>query len=133
MPELIYIDTNVYLDFFLNRKDTLRPLGDFAHELFRKTRSCAYILVTSTLVLKELDQKCDSKRLYEFLDEFKKNKKIICVSFTGQEIRCAKKCLHWEDRLHEILAHKSNAKYLVTRNLKDFEGDLVEIVLPENL
>ncbi len=41
MPK-IYVDTNIYLDFFLNRKDKLRPLGDFAFELFKRTLAKSY-------------------------------------------------------------------------------------------
>jgi predicted nucleic acid-binding protein len=40
MSELIYVDTNVLIDFFLNRKDALRPIGDFAFELFKKSIDC---------------------------------------------------------------------------------------------
>mgnify|MGYP006296621571 FL=1 len=54
MSELIYIDTNIYIDYFLNRKDNLRPLGDFAHELFIKTSQCKYKIIISDWLEKEL-------------------------------------------------------------------------------
>lgn len=133
MSELIYIDTNVYLDFFKNRTDYLRPLGEFANQLFQNSRQCKYNILISPFVAKELQNKCNKKELNIFLNEFKKIGKLKLVRYSNEDINKAQKYQHWQDRLHEILAKKGNAKYLVTRNLKDFKGDLIQIKLPENL
>ncbi len=133
MSELIYIDTNVWIDFFLNREDNLRPLGDFAHELFVKTSQCKYKIITSDWLIKELTKTnhLDSYRQLE--EQLVKLNKIKYIKTEYKELMSAKKHQHWHDALHEILAIKANAIYLVTRNVKDFTGEKVIITYPENL
>ena len=133
MSELIYIDTNVWIDFFLNRKDKLRPLGDFAHELLIKTTQCKYNIVISDWLLKELTKTNHINSYKELEKQLLNLNKIEYIKTDYKDISYAKKEKHWHDALHEILAIKSNALYLVTRNLKDFKGDDITIIYPENL
>lgn len=133
MSELVYLDTNIYISYFRQETDSLRPLGDFAFELLRKTLSCSYTLVLSSWVLTELSSKIDERTLSEFVFEFKKQQKVVFVGVDESDFVLAKSFPRWPDRLHELLAHKAGARYLVTRNMKDFVGDLVELKFPENL
>lgn len=133
MAELIYIDTNVWIDFFLDRKDKLRPLGDFAFELIQKSLSCKYFIVVSDWLIREL-------KFTDHLDSFKqlekelvKHEKVVYVKSSFEDFSIAKEKKNWHDALHEILALKSGADYLVTRNIKDFEGNIIPVVFPENL
>ena len=50
-----YLDTNIYIDYFLNRIDKLRPLGDFAFNLIKKIVIGEYKLIISDLVILELE------------------------------------------------------------------------------
>ena len=133
MSELIYIDTNVWIDYFLNRSDRLRPLGDFAHELLKKTISCKYKVAISDWLKKEINSTGHTQPFSEIEKELQRWNKIIFIKTSFDDINNAKKTKHWHDSLHEILAIKSNAKYLVTRNQKDFSGEKIAIVLPESL
>jgi predicted nucleic acid-binding protein len=133
MSELIYIDTNVWVSLFKNEEDYLRPISEFSFMLFKKVFSCKYDILISEILLQELKRKCDNKELKHYLQELKRLDKIKLIKTSHIEREIAKKSRHYYDRLHEILAHKGKAKYLVTRNIKDFEGDLLEIKLPENL
>jgi predicted nucleic acid-binding protein len=133
MSELIYIDTNVWISLFKEEKDKLHPISAFSFELFRKSLNCDYNLLISNWLLNEIRGLGYLPEANELLNQFIIKKKINKVYFTNEDIKFAKKHFHWRDRLHEILAKKGNAKYLVTRNIKDFEGDLVEIKFPENL
>ena len=133
MAELIYIDTNIWIDYFLDRTDYMRPLGEFAYALFSKSLTCKYNIIISNLVLYELQKKGFEQQAKTLITEFKQRNKVTIISFSNTEIQNAKKYPHWQDRLHEILASKGNATYLVTRNIKDFEGDLVQIKFPEDL
>jgi predicted nucleic acid-binding protein len=45
----IYIDTNVYLDYFLERKKSTH-----AFKIFKKTLSCKFQIIVSNHVLREL-------------------------------------------------------------------------------
>ena len=133
MSELIYIDTNVWIDFFLNRNDRLRPLGDFAHELFIKTIQCKYKLVISDWLLKELTKTNHIDSYKKLEEQLLILNKIQYIKTKTEDITSAKENKHWHDALHEILAIKSKAVYLVTRNIKDFKGENIIIIYPENL
>ena len=133
MSELIYIDTNVWIDFFLNRNDGLRPLGDFAHELLIKTSQCKYEIVISDWLLKELTKTDHIGQYKELEGQLLEMGKIKYVRTEHRDIFSAKQERHWHDALHEILAIKSKALYLVTRNIKDFKGKEITIIYPENL
>jgi len=52
---LIYLDTNIYMDYFENRSDGLRPLGDFAFNLLRRCFECEFSIASSVLVAKEAE------------------------------------------------------------------------------
>ena len=133
MSELIYIDTNIYIDYFLNRKDNLRPLGDFAHELFIKTSQCKYKIIISDWLEKELTKTNHIDSYKELKNHLIELNKITYVKTEFKEISCAKKHQHWHDALHEMLAIKANAVYFVTRNIRDFTGNKIIITHPENL
>ena len=40
----IYFDTNIYLDFLENRNDRLRPLGELASQLFKRSINCEFFI-----------------------------------------------------------------------------------------
>ncbi|MCD6414603.1 MAG: type II toxin-antitoxin system VapC family toxin [Candidatus Diapherotrites archaeon] len=50
----VYLDTNVYLDYFLDREDKLVPWNEFAFSLLRKTRECEFTILVSDVVIREL-------------------------------------------------------------------------------
>ena len=134
--ELIYLDTNVYMDYFLIREDKLRPLSDFAFELIRKTMSCEYRIVMSDWVLFELKKNnIPVGDINCLLKDLKELDKLVKVERGDEDIRKAKTFSNWKDALHAILANKSGAVYLVTRNIGDYSGahNLIKIKLPENL
>lgn len=133
MSELIYVDTNVWISLFKEEQDYLRPLSDFSFELFRKALNCEYDLLVSSWLFKELTLCGYVKEAKAITSEFKEKNKLHFVDMSSRDHVLAKNSNHWQDRLHEILAAKGNADYLVTRNIKDFEGDLVKTKLPENL
>lgn len=135
MSELIYIDTNVYLDYFQNRNDKLRPLGEFAFNLLQSSVECEYHILTSKWVLIELEKYISNKNIEDIFSWLNSNNKLSFISTTNEDLKRAKRHNHWEDALHAIIARKGNAKFFVTRNIKDFSRfcDILKIVLPENL
>lgn len=134
--ELIYLDTNIYMDYFLMREDRLRPLSDFAFELLKKTFGCEYKIAISDWVLFELEKNnIPIEKINSLMRDLKGLNKLVKVEREDRDIKEAKKFSEWRDALHAILAKKCNAVYLVTRNINDYSDvqDLVEIKLPENL
>lgn len=43
----IYLDTCIYLDYLMDRKDNLRPLGEFAFQLLKRTFECEFEIIIS--------------------------------------------------------------------------------------
>ena len=62
----IYIDTNIFLDFWFDRSDKIKHFGVFAKQLFEDTMSCKYFLVISDYILAEIEYN------FEFTDQIKK-------------------------------------------------------------
>ncbi len=134
----IYCDTNIYLDFFLGRKDYLRPLDEFAFQIFRRVGEGEFTLIISDHLLYELENNLDDEsKITELLEPLNRKGKIIKVTKTRKDIIKAKEISqeHWKDALHAILANKAKAVYLLTRNIKDYVGceHLVEIKFPESI
>lgn len=130
----IYVDTNVYLDLFLGRKDRYLPLDEFALCAFDKIKKGKYALVISDWVIEELIKHCNEKIINDFLRNFNG---VIQIKRTSEDEDSARKLspTNYPDALHVILAKKENCFYLVTRNLRDFAEfqEIIEIVTPEYL
>ena len=131
----IYLDTNIYLDFLLNRENLFGTnIGDKAYVLLKRIISCEFDLVVSSWNLVELKRKIDFGELKPLFAILKK--KIVKVYHTKEDIEKAKRMSeHFQDALHVVLAKKAGAKILVTRNLKDFlqYSSLIEVKLPEDV
>jgi predicted nucleic acid-binding protein len=112
----IYVDTNVYLDYFLERIRSKEALN-----LFMDAIRCKYEVVLSEQVLFELDRLVDYKETVMFFQILKP--KLINVKADEDDFSEARKInTHFADALHIVLARKAGAELVVTRNLKDFSS-----------
>lgn len=137
---LIYLDANIYMDHFDGRVDKLRPLGEFAFNVLRKTFECEFKIIFSGLILKELIYNSYEEKIKGLIKELKEENKIIRIKVLKEDINKAKEIIkgrntNFNDTLHAVVANRMKVKYLVTRNIKDFEElqDLVKVCYPENL
>jgi predicted nucleic acid-binding protein len=134
----VYCDTNIYLDFFLGRRDYLRPLDEFAYQIFRRVEEGEFSLIISDHLLYELENNLeDTNKITELLQPLSKKGRIVKVFKSKDDVLKAKEISkeHWKDALHAILANKAKAVYLLTRNIPDYAGceHLVEIKFPESI
>ena len=118
----IYVDTNVFMDFLLNRKQSY---------VFEKSLQCLHTIIISTLIIKELDfQNVDASSLIKWL---KFAEKLEVIDITADDIALAKSIkTHWNDALHIASATHSFADIIVTNNLKDFIG-LYNVKSPDDI
>lgn len=132
----IYIDTNIIVYAL---EDSENPYGkdisSSSSELLWEAISCKYNVVISTWTLTELSRirsLGQASMLFKLLE-----KKTIVQEYTEEDVEQAKRQNpeHFQDELHAILALKSKSKYLVTRNVDDFNDceNKIEVVKPENL
>lgn len=128
----LYVDSNVYLDFLLDRKNKqLKDLSEKAYILFRRSGSCEFKIILSDHVLRELDKHMNLSETTSFFKLLEK--KIIKVKMKKSDEEKAKSLkTHYEDALHIVLAKKAKADVIVTRNKVDFKH-LFETYLPEEL
>ena len=133
----IYCDTNIYMDFLEGRSDYLRPLDEFAYQIFRRVENGEFTLIISDHLLYELRNHVEERKITELLQPLTQKGRIIKVFKTREDILKAKEISkeNWKDALHAILANKAKAVYLLTRNIQDYAGceHLVEIKFPENI
>ncbi len=131
----VYCDTNIFIDYFDERTDRLRPLKDFAFEFFSNGWNCKFNLIISDWLLKELRNNLKEEQIQEILDRFRKKDKLIFIKEEKGDREKARNISkeNWDDALHAILANKAEVDYLATRNIKHYVGceELVKIVLPE--
>jgi len=136
MKPRIYVDTNVYMDFFEGRKSRFKDLADCALFTFRQVREKKYDLVISDFVIEEFTKYCDKKVILDFLKGFD-GEQVIKVIAEPRDRKEAKRLSsdNFDDALHVILALKGNCVFLITQNtkhLKEF-NNLIEICSPESL
>lgn len=140
MSQLIYLDTNIYIDYFEGRVDYLRPLGEFAFNVIRKTIGCEFRIMISQVVTQEIEYNNYKDKLLELIKTFKERNKIESVDITEEDRIFAKSLsiqhqTSFNDMLHYVIAKKYEVEIFVTRNVKDFPklDGFPEIVFPENL
>jgi predicted nucleic acid-binding protein len=138
--EPMYPDTNFYIDYFENRIDRLRPLGEFAYNLLRKSMECEYRIIISSLVIDELEFNGYKEKIEELMNDLKELNKLVYVEESDEDNKKAHKLKREKhtslnDTKHAVIANRVKAKYLVTRNMKDYGDlqDLVQLKYPENL
>ncbi len=136
----IYLDTNVYIDLWEDRADNIRPLGEFAFQLFKKVYECKYTVVLSSFVIYELENNFPAKFVDNMLQDLKKSGKCVNYEVSNEDIETAKLTAKqhnspFSDTLHAVVAKKLSASELVTNNLKDFEklGHLIKAISPADL
>ncbi|MBI2129603.1 PIN domain-containing protein [Candidatus Woesearchaeota archaeon] len=138
--EPIYLDTNIYIDHFESRIDRLRPLGEFAYNLLRKSMECEYRIIISNLVIDELEFAGFKEKIRELIQDLMALDKVIAVEVTAEDEEKTRKIRKernttFNDTKHAVIANRVNVKFFVTRNMEDFVElqDLVKLKYPENL
>ena len=135
--EKYYLDTCIWIDYFENRSDRFRPLGDWAIELINKIIKESGIFILSDHLLKELENKYSKKSLSKLFDILPEQ--LIIKTETNQ--RQAKEAFKLKtrlsvpfgDALHAILA-RDNKAILVSRDKHFYElTKEVKVKKPEDL
>lgn len=135
----IYLDANVYLDYWEDRKDNLRPIGEFAYSLMRRALNCEFVICYSDLVFFEVSKSCSIPKEEVFEQMFRPLEqmgklRLITYTYEPEATQLAKeKKLSKPDAIHAVLAEKCNA-ILVSRdnhllNLRD----QFKVMKPEDL
>ena len=131
-----YLDACIWRDYYENRSDNLRPIGEWAFEFLKKVLSeDAQILITDQ-ILKELSKDYGPQRIRDTLCGFKQC--LVMVSISKMQAKKARmlskeRRIPKGDMLHAIVAQDNNA-ILISRD-KHFDElrDIAESYKPEEL
>ncbi len=126
----LLIDTNVLLDMILGRNGY-----DISMQLFRKIRekrASAYITASSVtdlfyIIRKEMH---DAERTYTVMENV--FKLVMVLSVTEKDIRDAfeEKWKDFEDCVQYMTGKNNGVDYIITANLKDYEGASLHVLTP---
>lgn len=135
----LYLDADVWLNFWQDEMLGFIPASHYAEELLEKALREKWILVISGAVKKEIyRKKVASQDLEAKLSDFQKAGLLEEIEAEEKDIELAdgiyrERKLHRSDALHAALAIKAKAT-LITRTAHfDLVKDLIEIRKPEDL
>ncbi len=133
-----YLDACIWRDYFENRSDRFRPLGDWALALINNILERKDVIVISGLLMRELGKIYCSSAIQNILGIASEQGLLIQVNHSPEQLHEAiglsrERRMDFEDVLHSIIARDTDS-ILVTRD-KHFEKlrDLVDIRKPEEL
>jgi hypothetical protein len=132
-----YLDTAIWRDYFEDRKDSIRPLGEFAFQFLKKCQLRKWIVFVSPEIEKELLTYYSKERLGQVFLSFKDI--IVKIDYSKQQVSEALSFWSKTNRkfpfsgiLHSIIA-RDKAAILVCRDAHFWEIKLADCILPEEI
>ncbi|MFH1637246.1 MAG: PIN domain-containing protein [Candidatus Woesearchaeota archaeon] len=132
-----YLDTCIWRDYYENRSDKFRPLGDWAFELIKKIIKEGDLIVYSNQVERELCKAYNSEEIKEIISIVPR-KLLVKIDVHKDVVREAcdlskRNSIPASDAIHVILAKRQEA-ILVTRDKHFYESEeFVDAKKPEEL
>ena len=128
----VFLDTNVVLDYFMERGDFYKD----SEYIFQAAYNDEVELCLSALSFSNIAyitrKKFSKDELYELLAELRKMETCTKVDDCVVDAAIARKAKDFEDALQYFSAIQAGADCIVTRNIKDFEFAEVLIVTPSD-
>ncbi len=137
MARKFYLDTAIWRDYFEDRGDGIRPLGEFAFQFLKRCEERKDSVIVSNAVRKELLDYYPEERIDQIFSSFITT--IVEIDYSEEQageafafwIKNNKKFSYF-DILHSIIARDSNA-LLIARDRHFEEIGIAECSLPENV
>ncbi len=139
MAKRFYLDTAIWRDYFEDRSDGTRPLGEFAFQFLRKCGENNAIVFVSDVVVLELKIRFSEQQSKEIFSSFESmitwlDASAKQTSKAREEWRKRDKALPFKDVLHAIIARDNHA-ILIARDKHFFDQlfSIVEVQKPEDV
>jgi len=131
-----YFDTSIWFDYFENRNDRFRPLGEWAFALLAQIRERKDILLISDVVLQEFAVKFTELQIKDLLKPFVSM--LVEIAATDEQNREAGiiariRKLPRADALHAVLARDNDAILVSRDNHFGILCDITQVRKPEDL
>ena len=137
MQRKFYLDTAIWRDYFENRSDGLRPLGEFAFQFLKRCGKRKDFVIVSSAVRKELLDYYSKEMARNVFSSFKNT--IIEIDYSKEQADETftfwidhKKKFPLYDVLHSILA-RDNCAVVIARDRHFEEIGIAECCLPEEV
>jgi len=131
-----YIDTSVWRDYFEDRKNGIRPLGEFAFRFLNQCSEKGFKILYSHFVVEELLRSYSKEKVKLIFESYREH--LVEVKETDEMNREALKLaskfrIPLLDAFHALLARANNA--IVVSRDRHFEriSHIAEVRLPEEL
>lgn len=136
MAEKYYLDTSIWMDYYEDRKDSSKNIGEFAFKFLCKLLASKSIIVVSSFVQRELEANYSLDKIRSMTTPFEKLMERIEIS--DEAIEEAKEIsksrnLPFGDALHAVLARNSKAIMITRDNHFQLLKDICEVMKPEDL
>lgn len=138
MKKRFYFDTSVWRDYYENRTDSTKKLGDLALNLMSRVIKMEHQILYSDLVVEELMTKYNREEISNIFSILYRLGLLIKVLISKEQAEeagrlCKERKIPFGDVLHAVLARDNNA-VMVTRD-KHFQQlkDIAEIKKPEEM
>jgi len=138
----VFVDANIFLDNYYNRRDALLPIGEFAFNFFKETFQCKFEIVVCKEVVGEVAVILDKDYEKTFSLVFAGllcRRKLSLVDATQKQKSLAfelskKRHVPYSDALYGIISQELRIP-IVTRDNHFFDElvELIEAFKPENL
>lgn len=135
----LYLDTHIFADYWFDRHDIRRPLGEFAHRLLQDAVSCKHLILISPDTLEELRAVgLPDNHIQQLLSPLQEKQKLVRVTASALPEAEARQLgstrrIPYADALHAVLA-RDNGAVLVTRDHHhERVTDIASIAKPEEL
>lgn len=137
MKRAFYLDTAIWRDYFEDRKDSMRPLGEFAFRLLKNCERNGCTVFYSALVVDELESYYSKERVAEVFSSFRHILAQVKISDTqvseARKIATSTEGTHLKDVLHSVLARDNRAVMIARDRHFDALADFVETAKPEDV
>ena len=137
MAEKYYVDTSIWRDYYEDRSDDIRPLGELAFQFFKYCIESECIIIYSDLVLEELGiaySKGEIKKIMDIVSGLLEE----VASPSEQQKSDAKRLkrelnIPFADAMHAVLARDNDA-ILISRDCHFHElREVVVVKYPEEV
>lgn len=134
-----YIDTNIWIDYWEDRSDGIRPLGEFAFQFFKKVVQRGDMIYYSSFTLKELRTRLSYEAIEKHLFKQFRDSGIlkyaeISDAQMDEAVKLAsKRSVPVADALHSILARDKKAILISRDSHFNLLQDLAPVLKPEDV
>ena len=131
-----YIDTSIWMDYYEDRRDNLRPIGEFAFQLLVFIKTGEHTIIVSDEVLSELGKFYSDDEIADILSIMKDEIEVVDITKEQHErakVLALERAIPRGDAVHAIVAGDLNI-VLVARDWH-FEQvtDIVTTKKPEEI